>query len=559
LEQLEEAERTAAGEFVAPKGELVVSAPLAFGRLHVLPVIADFLAKFPDISVRLLLADRNVDLVEEHVDMAVRLGDLPDSDMVATRIGSMRTVVCASPDLLGAHGRPQAPADLVRFPCIVFDGPAPSPGWRFGPGLAAVPVKSRLTVSTADAARQAAIQGVGVTRLLYYQVADAVEDGRLTIILEPFEPKPAPVHLLHVARGQMPLKMRRFLDFAAPQLRQALAHRVVIPEGAVEHMKTVAHRLTQVTERSAYFSATQDVTTSKLVEEALNAEAELRRTNLYLTEAQRLSRTGSFTWDVAAEDSIWSEEMYRIFDVPPAPKSGLNTVQRAVHPDDAPILDDLRRRIRHARDFDVEFRIVTASGLKHLHIVAHRIDDSPGRPIFVGAVQDITQSKLVEATLEAREAELRRANLYLTEAQRLSRTGSFTWDVAAEESVWSEETYRIFELPSEPFTTESGMVLVRRAIHPEDAPILDDLHRRIWEVRDFDFEFRIVTASGLKHLHTVAHRIDNTPDRPIFVGAVQDVTESKRTLRSSSHEALDARLVRRSAQKTRASSRRLSD
>jgi DNA-binding transcriptional LysR family regulator len=228
LEQLEEAEREAVGEFIAPKGELVVGAPLLFGRLHVLPVVAEFLAQFPDIRVRLQLADRNVDLLDEHVDMAVRFGELPHSDMVATRVGSMRTVVCASPGLLQTCGVPQTPEDLLRLPCVAFDGPAPSPGWRFGP--TEVPVKPRLSVSTADAARQAAIHGVGVTRLLYYQVVEAVEDGRLTLVLEAFEPKPAPVHLLHAARGQMPLKTRRFLDFAAPKLRHALGA-LVMPDG----------------------------------------------------------------------------------------------------------------------------------------------------------------------------------------------------------------------------------------------------------------------------------------------------------------------------------------
>ena len=222
LEQTEEAERVAAGEFVVPKGELVVGAPLFFGRLHVLPIVTDFLAQFPDISIRLQLADRNVDLLDDHVDMAVRIGELPNSEMVATRIGSMRTVVCASPSLIERHGVAQKPQDLLRLPCIAVETPQPSPGWRFGPAATAVPVKPRLSVSTAEAARQAAIRGVGVTRLLHYQVVDAVQDGRLVVLLEGFEPSLAPVHLLHLARGQMPLKMRRFLDFAAPRLRQAI-------------------------------------------------------------------------------------------------------------------------------------------------------------------------------------------------------------------------------------------------------------------------------------------------------------------------------------------------
>lgn len=222
LEQLEEVEREAAGEFVEPKGELVLTAPLFFGRVHVLPIVAEFLAQFPDIRIRLLLADHNVDLIGHRVDMAVRIGELPDSDMVATRIGSMRTVVCASPDLIRIHGLPQKPADLLRFPCVAMEAPQPSPGWSFGPAATVVSVKPRLSVSAAEAALQAAIMGVGAARLLHYQVVEAIDDGRLVILLDPFEPKPTSVHLLHAAHGHMPLKMRRFLDFAVPRLRQAL-------------------------------------------------------------------------------------------------------------------------------------------------------------------------------------------------------------------------------------------------------------------------------------------------------------------------------------------------
>jgi DNA-binding transcriptional LysR family regulator len=222
VEEVEEAEREAAGEFTVPKGELVVSASMTFGRLHVLPVVTDFLADFPEINIRLLLSDRYVDLVDDRVDLAVRIGTLPDSEMIATRIGSMRTVVCGSSRLLDLYGRPERPRDLLRFPCVTFDGPTPSPGWRFGPS-GDLPLKPRLSVSTVDAAILAAIAGVGVTRLLYYQVVDSVRQGKLELLLDAFEPNPAPVHLLHSARGQMPLKMRRFLDFAAPRLREAMA------------------------------------------------------------------------------------------------------------------------------------------------------------------------------------------------------------------------------------------------------------------------------------------------------------------------------------------------
>lgn len=188
--QVDEAEREAAGEFTAPRGELVVTAPILFGRLHVLPVVADFLALFSEINVRLVLADRNVHLVDDHVDMAVRIGGLRDSAMIATRIGAMRTVVCASPALLGRHGVPQRPEDLQQLPCVMADTPMPAPGWRFQAAgstkAAEVPIVPRLTVTTAEAAVQAAIRGVGLTRLLHYQAAEAIETGMLKIILEKF-------------------------------------------------------------------------------------------------------------------------------------------------------------------------------------------------------------------------------------------------------------------------------------------------------------------------------------------------------------------------------------
>lgn len=227
LEQVEDAEREAAGEFTTPKGELVVTAPILFGRLHVLPVVADFLALFPEINIRLVLADRNVSLIDEHVDMAVRIGILPDSSMVATQVGLMRTVVCASPVLMNGRGVPQTPDDLLKLPCVTVDTPLPSPGWRFkAPGSTAmleIPIVPRLSVTTTEAAAQAAIRSVGVTRLLHYQVAEAVETGALQIILDTFEPDPVPVNLVHASRGHMPLKMRRFLDFAAPRLRKSVA------------------------------------------------------------------------------------------------------------------------------------------------------------------------------------------------------------------------------------------------------------------------------------------------------------------------------------------------
>lgn len=227
LEQIAETERVAAGEFDAPRGELILTAPVLFGRLHILPIAADFLSAYPEINVRLRLSDRNLRLIEDHVDMAARIGPLPDSGMIATRVGAMRTVVCASPKLLAQYGAPESPPDLARLPSVSFDFQSPASAWPFRLGEATAsfdaPIRPRLSVSTAEAAVWAAVQGVGVTRVLHYQCADAVRDGSLQIILAAFEPEPAPVHLLHAARGALPSKMRVFLDFAAGRLRERLA------------------------------------------------------------------------------------------------------------------------------------------------------------------------------------------------------------------------------------------------------------------------------------------------------------------------------------------------
>lgn len=227
LEQVEDAEREATGEFVTPKGELVVAAPILFGRLHLLPVITDFLALFPEVDVRLQLADRNVHLIDDRVDMAVRIGALPDSGLIATRVGALRSVLCASPGLLASHGEPGSPLELARWPTVAHDILSPLNIWRFrAPDTdlpLEVPITPRLTVTTAEAAIDAAVRGVGLTRQLCYQAAEAVNAGTLKVILTEFEPDTLPVHLLHAGRGQMPLKMRRFLDFAAPRLRSALS------------------------------------------------------------------------------------------------------------------------------------------------------------------------------------------------------------------------------------------------------------------------------------------------------------------------------------------------
>jgi DNA-binding transcriptional LysR family regulator len=226
LEQVGDAERAVTGEYVAPRGDLTLTAPIVFGRLHVLPVVSEFLAHFPEINVRMALSDRNVHLIDDQIDMAVRIGTLPDSSMVATRVGSVRRVVCASPPLLAAHGTPKTPADLAGLPCVTFDGPAAGSAWIFASPdrkrEQSVPIRPRLSVNTAEAAIDAAIAGVGLTRVLSYQAARAVEDGKLKLVLEEFERDPVPVSLIHAGHGLLPLKMRSFLEFAVPRLRRSL-------------------------------------------------------------------------------------------------------------------------------------------------------------------------------------------------------------------------------------------------------------------------------------------------------------------------------------------------
>ena len=227
LDEVGEAERAASGEYAAPRGDLVITAPVVFGRLHVLPVINDFLARYPEINVRLVLSDRNLHLIDDHVDMAVRIGALADSALVATRVGAVRLVVCGSPAYFAGHGVPQRPEDLTALAAVTFDPFAFSENWMFpdpkSNGELRVPVRSRLSVNTAEAAIDAAAAGIGVTRVLSYQVAQAAADGKIQIVLTEHEPQPAPVNLIHAGRGLTPLKMRMLLDFAAPRLKARLA------------------------------------------------------------------------------------------------------------------------------------------------------------------------------------------------------------------------------------------------------------------------------------------------------------------------------------------------
>lgn len=225
LEQVQEAERAAAGEYTTPRGELFVTAPIVFGRRHVVPVATEFLTAHPEIDVRLLLIDRQMNLVDDHVDIALRIGPLADSALLATRLGSVRRVVCASPAYLARRGVPSAPEELSTYEAVTFQGFPAAPEWRFQQGAKTitVPVRARLTVNTAEAAVDAALAGLGVTRVLSYQVASEIRSGALKLILESYEPDPLPVSFVHPEQGLMPLKVRAFLDWSVPKLRARMA------------------------------------------------------------------------------------------------------------------------------------------------------------------------------------------------------------------------------------------------------------------------------------------------------------------------------------------------
>ncbi len=194
-----------------------------------LPVVTDFLKAYPAIDLKLTLADRVAHLLEDRIDVAIRIGRLSDSSLVATQVGAVRRVVCASPAYFSRHGLPAKPEDLEQCDCVAFEGPSSPAVWTFmrDKSEMAIPIRSRLAVTTAEAAVDAAIAGVGVARVFSYQVVDAVRAGALLLALEEFEPAPWPVSLVRATRGLTPLKLRAFLDFATPRLKERLARAAI--------------------------------------------------------------------------------------------------------------------------------------------------------------------------------------------------------------------------------------------------------------------------------------------------------------------------------------------
>jgi DNA-binding transcriptional LysR family regulator len=214
LADVEEAEGSVQDERSRPSGRLVVSAPIGFGRLHVSPVISEYLKRYPEVSCDLRLSDRVINLGEDGVDLAVRIGHLADSSLVARHIGKMRRIVVASPDYLKSHGEPVTPESVASHQTIQFGAATAPPDWRFvreGREVRVAPTP-RFATNSADAAIQYAAQGGGLTRVMFYQAASALKAGRLKIVLAQFEQPAVPIHIVYPTSRLLSAKVRTFID-----------------------------------------------------------------------------------------------------------------------------------------------------------------------------------------------------------------------------------------------------------------------------------------------------------------------------------------------------------
>jgi DNA-binding transcriptional LysR family regulator len=205
-----------------PRGRLSVTSSVLFGRRYVAPIAADFIGRYPEVTADLLFVDRVVSLLDEGIDVAVRIGHLRDSSLVATRVGAVRRVVCASPQYLQRHGTPQKPADITSHACVRHTGLAPRSEWQFHAGRRdiAIPVNAIMTFNEIDSALAACTQGIGLGMFLSYQAAPGRNSGELQYVLEDFETEPLPVHVVYPQTRLMSTRVRAFVDECVMKLRQ---------------------------------------------------------------------------------------------------------------------------------------------------------------------------------------------------------------------------------------------------------------------------------------------------------------------------------------------------
>jgi DNA-binding transcriptional LysR family regulator len=221
----DEADKAALGLNAEPRGLLTITAPVLFGRLFVMPGIVEYLRHYPGVEINTLFVDRIVNMLDEGVDVAVRIAELPDSSHMAIRVGAVRRVLCASPDYLAMHGTPQTPEQLAEHKMILARGITPVNEMRFlreGKPFT-VKVQPSLSVNDNTSAIHGAVAGLGITRLFNYQIAEPLHKGQLTIILSEFEAHPVPVHILHREGRHFSTKTRSFVDLMSERLRIALA------------------------------------------------------------------------------------------------------------------------------------------------------------------------------------------------------------------------------------------------------------------------------------------------------------------------------------------------
>jgi DNA-binding transcriptional LysR family regulator len=221
LAELDDAESAVTGAYAKPRGQLGLTSSVMFGRLYVAPLLMDFLGKHPQVSARALFVDHVVDLMDEGLDVAVRIAKLADSTLTAVKVGSVRRVACAAPSYLKKHGVPKTPRDLAELRALVFSTERSTPAWSFEHEQKSLSFRptADLLVNSSEVAIQAAVAGAGITRALSYMVASDVKAGRLRIVLADYEPEPLPVHVIYREGRKAPARVRAFVDYAVASLR----------------------------------------------------------------------------------------------------------------------------------------------------------------------------------------------------------------------------------------------------------------------------------------------------------------------------------------------------